>query len=145
MVYKLLTRHMKIKLIVVLSLAVLSLTSVSSCKKNGVPPKATVQVDYTKNGQTISIATGQSLQLTLNNPADGGYAFDTPQFNPSVLSLVSHSHTNPGANAPVGYAGTDTWEFKALATGESTLKVTATRSFAKNNPAVIFSGKVTAN
>ncbi|MEO6633821.1 MAG: hypothetical protein ABIN13_18910, partial [Mucilaginibacter sp.] len=93
MIYKLLTRHMKVKLLVVLSIAALSLTSISSCKKNGVSPKAIVQVDYTKNGQTISVATGQSLQLTLGNPGDGGYDFDTPQFNPLVLSLVSHTHT----------------------------------------------------
>ncbi|MEO6978927.1 MAG: protease inhibitor I42 family protein [Mucilaginibacter sp.] len=136
---------MKVKLLVVLSIAALSLTSISSCKKNGVSPKAIVQVDYTKNGQTISVATGQSLQLTLGNPGDGGYDFDTPQFNPLVLSLVSHAHTNPGTNAPVGNAGTDTWEFKALAAGESVLKVTATRSFDKNNPATIFIGKVAAN
>lgn len=136
---------MKIKLLVVLSIAALSLTSISSCKKNGISPKATVQVDNTKNGQTIALAKGQSLQLTLGNPADGGYAFDAPQFNPSVLSLVRHTHTNPGTNAPIGYAGTDTWEFKALAAGESPLIVTATRSFDKNNPATIFSGKVAAN
>jgi len=71
------------------------------------------------------LSKGQSLQLTLNNPADGGYTFDLPQF--------------------IGFAGTDTWEFKALAAGESILTVTATRSFDKNNPATIFSGKVTAN
>lgn len=145
MVYKLLTRHMKIKLLFVLSIVALSLSSISSCKKNGVSPKGLVQVDYTKNGQTIVLSKGQSLQLTLNNPADGGYAFDAPQFNPQVLTLVSHSHTNPGTNAPIGFAGTDTWEFKALAAGESSLTVTATRSFDKNNPATIFSGKVTAN
>jgi len=136
---------MKIKLLVILSMVALSLSSISSCKKNGVSPKGMVQVDYTKNGQTIALTKGQSLQLTLNNPADGGYAFDAPQFNSQILTLVSHAHTNPGANAPVGYAGTDTWEFKALAAGESTLTVTATRPFDKNNPATIFSGKVTAN
>ena len=136
---------MKIKLLIVLAMVAMSLSSISSCKKNGVSPKTTVQVDGTKNGQTISIKKGQSLQLTLGNPADGGYAFDAPQFDPSVLSLVSHTHTNPGANAPIGYAGTDTWEFKVRAAGESQLTVTATRSFEKNNPATIFSGKVAAN
>jgi predicted secreted protein len=43
----------------------------------------------------------------------------------------------------MGNSGTDTWEFKVIANGESTLTITATRPFDKDHPATMFAGKVT--
>ncbi len=118
---------------------------ISSCKKGGGNSNMQLlQINSQNNGKTIAVSKGQSLRLTLKNPGDGGYSFDTPQYNSSVLSLTGHTHSS-GASSAVGGFGDDAWEFKALKTGESTLVITATRPFDKNNPVVMFSGKVTAN
>jgi predicted secreted protein len=117
----------------------------SSCKKaDNNTNRQVVQFDGSENGKTIAAAQGQTLMLTLGNPGDGGYAFDAPQYNPMVLSLTKHTHIAPTSNA-LGDSGKDTWEFKALNNGNSTLRITATRSFDKNNPVVMFSGTIAVN
>jgi predicted secreted protein len=103
-----------------------------------------VQADYSENGKTITVVKGQTLKLTLGNPGDGGYAFDTPKYNSAVLSLTDHTHIASTSGA-IGDAGKDTWEFKALKNGRSTLSISATRSFDKANPVIMFSGTVVVN
>jgi predicted secreted protein len=136
---------MKSKLICVLIIFIAFTICNSSCKKaDNNTDRQVVQFDYSENGKTITAAQGQTLTLTLGNPGDGGYAFDTPQYNAMVLSLINHTRRAPTSNA-IGDFGKETWEFKALKTGISVLNVTATRSFDKNNPVVMFSGTITVN
>lgn len=136
---------MKSKLTCVLIIFITFTICNPSCKKAGNNLNSqVVQVDYNENGKTIAAAQGQTLTLTLGNPGDGGYAFDAPQYNTMVLSLINHTHIAPASNA-IGDFGKDTWEFKALKTGTSALNITATRSFDKNNPVVMFSGTITVN
>jgi predicted secreted protein len=84
----------------------------SSCKKGDDNTNwQVVQADYNENGKTIPVVKGQTLKLTLGNPGDGGYAFDTPKYNSAALSLTDHTHIASTSGA-VGDAGKDTWEFK---------------------------------
>lgn len=136
---------MKSKITLVLIIFIAFAICSSSCKKtDNNTSRQVLQVDYSKNGKTIAATQGQTLILTLGNPGDGGYAFDSPQYNSAVLNLTNHTHIAPTSNA-IGDAGKDTWEFKALNTGSSTLSITATRSFDKNNPVVMFSGTIAVN
>lgn len=104
-----------------------------------------VQVNGADNGKTISLAHGQTLKVDLGNPGDGGYTFDTPQYDASVLSLKGHTHTPPVNTNLIGDFGTDTWEFIALKSGSTSLTVTASRSFEANSTVVMYTGKISVN
>lgn len=113
----------------------------TSCKKESKTGLPSIQINAQENGKTVALAQGQSLKLTLENPADGGYAFDTPQYDSSVMSLNGHTHTPSTTNA-IGDGGTDTWEFIALKSGTTALTITASRSFEPNNLVTMFTGAV---
>lgn len=136
---------MKSKLSSVLITLIAFAILVSSCKKgeDGTNGQV-VQIDNSQNGKTIAVVKGQMLKLTLANPGDDGYAFDPAKYNSMVLSLTDHTHIAPTSGL-IGDAGKDTWEFKALQSGNSTLSITATRSFDKAAPLVMFSGNVAVN
>jgi predicted secreted protein len=137
---------MKSKLSFILIALGIFMLCISSCKKsgNGMSNQQSVQVNEQENGKTIALSKTQTLTITLGNPGDGGYAFDTPKFDASVLSITNHTHIAPTSNA-TGDFGKDTWEFKALKSGGSTIIITATRSFDVNNPVTIFSGTIAVN
>jgi predicted secreted protein len=119
--------------------------SVSSCKKGQRVNLPYVQVNGADNGKTISLAQTQTLKVNLVNPGDGGYTFDTPQYDASILSLKSHTQAPPANTNLIGDFGTDTWEFIALKSGSTSLTVTASRSFEANSTVVIYTGKIAVN
>lgn len=102
----------------------------------------TVQVTAADAGKTINITQGETIKLTLQNPGDGGYTFDAPKFDASVLSLANHEHNSPAASNISGNFGSDTWEFTAKSSGYTTLTVTASRSWDKAHPIPIFNGTI---
>lgn len=102
-----------------------------------------VQVTVADTGKTISIAQGEKVKLILQNPGDGGYAFDAPKYDTSVLTLADHIHNSPAASNVSGNFGTDTWEFTAKNPGSTSLTVTASRPWDKTHPVTIFNGTIT--
>jgi predicted secreted protein len=113
-----------------------------SCQKGRINPDLpSVQITEQDNGKTISISQGEILKINLGNPGDGGYDFDAPQYNLSVLSLKDHVHTPPATNR-VGDFGRDTWEFSATKTGTTVLTIIAMRPWDKNNQVAMFTGNV---
>jgi predicted secreted protein len=112
----------------------------ASCQKGN--NMQTVQVTAADTGKTISIAQGETIKLTLQNPGDGGYAFDAPKFDASILNLGNHAHNSPAAGNVSGNFGTDTWEFTAKSSGSTLLTVTASRSWDKAHPVTIFNGTI---
>ncbi len=123
------------------------LVAVVACKKeNDVAPipavtLSEVQVTHQNSGTTISLSSGQILKIDLTNPGNGGYLFDDPVYDSSSLTLKGHTHT-PSANPVPGSSGSDMWEFKALKPSTSTITITATRPFDKNNPITEFAAPV---
>ncbi|MEI8130358.1 MAG: protease inhibitor I42 family protein [bacterium] len=81
------------------------------------------------NGKVEALAVGQKFTLTLPNPGDGGYQFDNPEYDTSLVHLDNHTHLAPQANAPLGNFGTDIWEFTSLAKGSTDLTISASRSW----------------
>jgi predicted secreted protein len=114
----------------------------ASCKKDHNTNLQPIEINAQQNGKTVSLAQGQVLKITLGNPGDGGYNFDTPAYNSAVLSLKGHTHTASISNA-VGDFGTDTWEFSTLKSGTSELTISATRG--AESPIIIFGGNVVVN
>jgi predicted secreted protein len=116
-----------------------------SCKKEqNTSIMAMVQLTEQDNGKSIIISKEQTIKITLRNPGDGGYAFNEPEYNSSIVSFNNHAHTLPKTYA-VGGFGTDTWEFRALKTGATKVTITAFRSFEKNNPMVMFTATIVIN
>jgi len=112
----------------------------AACKKSNTAPTDTiVNTTVTDNGKTIAVTSGQTVAVTLNNPMDGGYEFDTPLYDAGVLTLSSHTHT-PGNTNNIGDGGTDTFNFTSLKSGTTTLSITASRG--KTDTISMFVAKV---
>jgi predicted secreted protein len=130
----------------ILLLIVIIAVGILSCKKNldnTILP--IVQITSQDNGKNIAIAQGQTLQINLGNPGDGGYTFDAPQYNSSVLSMGDHTRNYPPKNSPIGDFGSDTWAFRATKTGATPLTITATRGTDKSGTIVMFSGTISVH
>ena len=132
---------MKTKLnLAIITLALLGFTS--SCKKaEETPAPAKVQITAQQNGQPVALAKGQTLEVTLQNPGDGLYSFDQPEYNATVLRFVSHLHQGP-SNNNVGNFGTDSWDFTAIKAGSTTLTITATRGSDVSTTATMLSNSI---
>lgn len=107
-------------------LLVAVLFALTACKKNS--SGLTVQLSGADSNKTINVVNGEKILITLGNPGDGGYNFDNWQYNSSVLKLVSHTHNAPANSDRIGDFGSDTWQFTAIASGTSTMKITAARN-----------------
>ena len=106
-----------------------------------VNPSNELQLTSNDNGKTINVSNGQIIVITLRNPGDGGYQFDTPNYDSSILKLISHTHNTPASTTPiiVGNFGTDVFKFQALNSGTSQIKITASRSWESGSGISIFS------
>jgi hypothetical protein len=115
--------------------------ALASCKKDSNSNLPGIKLSVTDSAKTISVSPGQTISITLGNPGDGGYQFNTWQYNAGVLHLDSHTHANP-ANpmSMVGDFGTDTWQFTPLSSGTSLFKITASRG--TTDVVTMFNGKI---
>jgi predicted secreted protein len=128
-----------------LNLAVFSLTLIlftAACKKaEETPMPAEVKITAQQNGQPVTLAKGQTLDVTLQNPGDGNYSFDQPKYDATVLRFVDHLHQAP-TNNKAGNAGIDSWDFVAIKTGSTTLSITATRGSDKNTTVTMLTNNI---
>ena len=117
----------------------------AACKKdNSVNINGDIKLNLQNNGTVISAKSGQSIALTLQNPGDGGYDFDTPQFDGRILNLLKHIHIAPTSNN-LGDFGTDTWLFAVTGSGNTALTITASRFGNNNSPVTMFNGTIKVN
>lgn len=98
----------------------------AACKKGS--SGLTVQLTAADSNKTIAVTNGEKILITLANPGDGGFNFHSWQYNSSVLKLVGHTRNYPANSDRIGDFGSDTWQFNAIASGTSSLKITATQS-----------------
>ncbi|HVW96367.1 MAG TPA: protease inhibitor I42 family protein [Mucilaginibacter sp.] len=120
------------------------IAEIGGCKKDNMPEFKTGMVSASDkdNGRTISLLPKQLLIVTLRNPGDGGYAFDSPVFEKDIIGLTGKTHINPDSASAAGDFGKDRWIFHGIKKGSSKLEITATRSFDKEHPVVIFSASI---
>ena len=93
------------------------------------------------NGRVIQVTRGQVFTIKIGNPGDGGYIFNNPSYDTSVLTLTNHTHTNPSIIIP-GNFGDDVWEFQALNSGSTKIDITASRQWTGGDTANMFSATV---
>src|ERR1700722_5989360 len=132
---------MKTKLSLVIFTITLILITTSCKKSEETPMPAEVKITVQDNGKSLTLTKGQTLNISLGNPGDGLYSFDTPQYDPTVLRFVDHLHQGP-SNNNVGNYGTDSWDFTALKTGTTTLTITATRGTDKSTTVTMITNNV---
>ncbi|MGN6180155.1 MAG: hypothetical protein ACTHNW_13285 [Mucilaginibacter sp.] len=112
--------------------------TLAACKKSS--SAMVVQLTAADSNKTISVVNSEKIVITLANPGDGGFNFDSWQYNSSVLKLIGHTRNYPANSDRTGDFGSDTWQFNAIASGTSILKITASR-----NPAdvvTLFNGTI---
>jgi predicted secreted protein len=110
--------------------------------KNSITNSAgNLKITSSDKGKTITVIKGQTITITLGNPGDGGYQFDTPQYDSSILKLTDHTHISPTSGL-LGDFGKDVFEFQALSVGQTKLDITASRSFQAGSTISEFSATV---
>ena len=120
----------------------ISLPVIARCQTHILNTDKQVNLTRDDSGKKLVMPKGQRFTLTLPDHVDGGYRFNKPRYNKAVLLLVKHTVVGPVNNNRPGEPGHDTWEFITIKTGTSSLTVTASRPWAKNNIIIIYSGIV---
>ncbi len=109
----------------------LVIAGVLTYKNRGVIVKnmPVVSIQEAGNGKIETLAVGQKFTVTLPNPGDGGYQFDNPEYDTSLVHLDGHTHASPQTSAPMGDFGIDTWNFSVLKSGTTDLVISSSRSW----------------
>jgi predicted secreted protein len=128
-------------------LASMTIVSCSTAKHSAaasaaVKTPAMLILTSVENNKDLTVSKGQKIQLTLRNPGDGGYTFNEPVFNKSLLKLDSHVHDPPSQNGMVGNFGEDVWTFSAIAEGSSELTITAAQPWSGGSKSTSFSAQL---
>jgi len=87
-----------------------------------------INLDSSNNNQTIDVGIDDVIDVTLNNPSDGGYEFNDPEYDKTILKMLSHEHTAPNSQL-LGDFGEDKWSFQAIKTGKTDLIFYISRSW----------------
>lgn len=105
----------------------------------------TVTMSVVDNGKEFVLKKNDSFSITLQNHGDGGYVFDEPVYNKSVVKLLSHKHIAPENTGLAGDFGDDEWRFVVIkAPAKSDVKITYQRPWmkGKEKPTVDFAAKI---
>jgi len=114
--------------IIVLSIVLL----LTGCIQNDAP--ATVPVsNENEMSKNLSIKLGETFELEFqSNPSTGFEWFE--QHDTTVLQLVSSKYRQNSNNRIVGNPGTQTFVFKAVGKGKTTIEFVYKRSWEKDIP-----------
>jgi predicted secreted protein len=106
------------------------------------PGRQIIKLTDADAGKQLVVKKGQIFMLTLPDHVDGGYRFDTIQYNAAIVTLQKHSENPPQPNSPPGRSGTGTWHFIAVNKGKTTLRVSATRPWKGGGTVTVFENEV---
>jgi inhibitor of cysteine peptidase len=84
-----------------------------------------VNLNKSNNGDTVSLANGGRLVVTLDSNPTTGYSWGLAELDDSVLTEVNNTFTLSPGCLPfmVGCGGYETWRFDAVAPGTTTLRL----------------------
>ncbi len=119
-------KNIGVTLVVVLLLAVLGVLAYKQHTGGNSTSLSTIALAAKDNTQTFSLKVGQKLTVTLNSPGDGGYMFDNPEYDTSLIHLDAHTHAIPTSGL-TGDFGSDTWSFTGVKAGATDLTITTSR------------------
>jgi inhibitor of cysteine peptidase len=127
----------KAKLILVISMLVMSSLALSGCG----PPGEVVLADG-DDGREITLQRGQPLVIRLEGNPTTGYTWEVAEVDASVLRQVGEAEFESESDLP-GSGGMQTLRFEAVDTGETTLLLVYHRPFETEDPLETFSLDVT--
>ena len=128
---------MKAKLILVMSMLVMSSLALSGCG----PPGEIVLADG-DDGKEITLQQGQPLVIRLEGNPTTGYTWEVKEVDTSVLRQVGDINFESESDVP-GSGGIQALRFEAAGTGETTLLLVYHRPFETEDPLETFSLDVT--
>ena len=118
------------------SIYIIAFFTIISCKKES--DKSGIKLTDSDSGKTVAIVKGEAVYITLSNPGDGGYQFNNPKYDSSILTLNSHTHKSPTNTNLTGDFGKDTWMFTSLSTGTTNVVISASRTGSVRDTIALF-------
>ena len=92
-----------------------------------------VELSVDNDGQTITLQSGQELQVKLAGNPTTGYAWEVSEMDAAVLRITGEGEYVPAGEA-LGSGGEFVFNFQAAAPGETSLTLIYYRSFEKDVP-----------
>lgn len=86
------------------------------------------------NGREITLKKGGALELTLDSNPTTGFAWIVAEVRTAVLRLEGEPGYQPDEPAGVGGGGKQTFKFRAVAVGQTGLKLTYRRPWETDAP-----------
>ncbi|MFI5162819.1 MAG: protease inhibitor I42 family protein [Sphingobacteriales bacterium] len=133
---------MKLAHVVIALLFSPGLLAITCCPKT-TSQSQVVNLTAKDSLKTLALVKGREFTLTLPDHTDGGYHFDKPQFDTTILRLEKQSEKPPAPNSALGAPGQVMWQFIAMKTGTTALKITASRPWTKAGVITEFENTVT--
>ena len=97
----------------------------------------TITVGENQNGESLSLATGESLLIELAGNPTTGYEWTVAQANPDLLRLAETSYS-PDSPGLTGSGGLYVFRFEALRPGSAPLLLAYRRPWEPHAPARTF-------
>jgi inhibitor of cysteine peptidase len=88
-----------------------------------------VQLKDEDNGTSVSLATGEALELVLTSNPTTGYSWSAAEIPGCLEQDGEPEYDSDAPPGMVGAGGEDTWRFVAAEPGEGTLRLEYTRSW----------------
>jgi inhibitor of cysteine peptidase len=88
--------------------------------------KADVVVDESQNGGSVTLKTGQILEVRLSSDPETGKRWEVISVDPAVLEQAGDPRFEEGTDqnpAPAGMRGWGVFQFKAVAPGQTVLEM----------------------
>jgi inhibitor of cysteine peptidase len=105
-----------------------------ACRRPGAMKAEAMRLTEKDDGQKISVATGQVLNLSLPENPTTGYGWSVADLKlPDCLAALSAGEYKPDADR-IGSGGMMTWRFVALRHGSGELRLVYNRSFETDRP-----------
>lgn len=100
----------------------------------------TIKVDQSFDNQTLVLKKGETLQITLNSNATGGYRWEYAEpLDGTYLKQTDHCYIiNDYGAGSAGNGGRDRWIIQALQTGETSINLVNRQSWVSGPPSITF-------
>ena len=100
------------------------------------PAPQSVSVDASHSGETVNVASGASVIVTLDSNDTTGYEWRLAEdVDEDVLRLANSEYIAPETTL-VGAGGQEVWTFEAVGAGETTISLEYVRPWEEGVPAV---------
>ena len=103
---------------------------------------AAVELDATENGQSVEVASGEKITITLEGNPTTGYSWEVSEIDAAVAELAGEPDYKTDSKM-LGSGGVYTFTFKAIAPGTTSIKLIYHRSWEDAEPEKVY--EVTLN